>query len=112
MAQKRVVLTGDDRVLTRSAAVLFVLGALGGLWTIAARVGGPIVPRPAADALYDLVARWRKRLFAAPAEACPVVSPVLRARFLDRCIGAIAIQHVGNEIRYLLDLAPGLAKVA
>jgi len=78
-----VVLTADGRVLTRSAAVVFILGALGGWWTIAARIGG-LVPRAVADALYDVVARGRRRWFAAPAEACPVVATELRARFLDQ----------------------------
>jgi len=77
-----VVLTAEGRILTRAAAVVFILGALGGWWTIAARLGG-LVPRAAGDALYDIVARGRRRWFAAPADACPVAAPALRARFDD-----------------------------
>jgi len=78
-----VVLTADGRILTRAAAVRFTLGALGGWWTIIARLGS-LLPRSAGDALYDIVARGRRRWFAAPAGVCPVVSPSLRQRFLDQ----------------------------
>jgi predicted DCC family thiol-disulfide oxidoreductase YuxK len=77
------VFTADGRILTRAAAVLFILGALGGWWTITARLGG-LVPRAAGDAFYNIVARGRRRWFAAPAGVCPVVSPALRQRFLDQ----------------------------
>jgi predicted DCC family thiol-disulfide oxidoreductase YuxK len=75
-----VVLTDDGRILTRSAAVRFILATLGGWWTLAARLGG-FVPRAAGDALYDIVAGGRRRWFAAPAGVCPVASPALRLRF-------------------------------
>jgi predicted DCC family thiol-disulfide oxidoreductase YuxK len=78
-----VVLTADGRILTRAASVVFILGALGGWWTIAARLGG-LVPRAAGDALYDVVAKGRRRWFAAPAGVCPVISPSLRQRFDDQ----------------------------
>jgi predicted DCC family thiol-disulfide oxidoreductase YuxK len=45
------------------------------------------VPARAADALYDFVARRRRRWFAAPVTACPVISPALRQRFLDTANG-------------------------
>jgi len=91
-----VVLTGDGRILTRSAAVRFILGALGGWWTIAARLGG-LVPRAAGDALYDVVARGRRRWFAAPAAMCPVASPSLRQRF----------HHGGAQLVDRLPASPG-----
>jgi predicted DCC family thiol-disulfide oxidoreductase YuxK len=75
-----VVLAADGRVLTRSAAVLFILAALGGWWRVLAGVGA-IVPRALGDALYDRVAAVRRRWFAAQAGACPVIAPGLRARF-------------------------------
>jgi predicted DCC family thiol-disulfide oxidoreductase YuxK len=34
------------------------------------------------DAIYDRIARRRHRLFAAPTEACPLIPPALRSRFL------------------------------
>jgi predicted DCC family thiol-disulfide oxidoreductase YuxK len=81
-----VVLAADGRVRTRSAAVRFILRALGGYWTIIGRLG-ILVPARAADALYDFVARRRRRWFAAPVTACPVISPALRQRFLDTANG-------------------------
>ncbi len=78
-----VLLAGDaaDRPVVRSAAVLRALDRLGGLWRLLA-IAGRIVPRPLADALYDAVARVRKRLFAPPKGACPLIPPALRGRFI------------------------------
>lgn len=75
-----VVRTHDGRLLTRSAAVLHVLRALGGGWRALA---GPaaLVPPDVRDHAYDLVAATRRRLFRKPADACPVVDAHLRARF-------------------------------
>ncbi len=70
----------SGELLTRSASVLHMLNRLGGFWKLLA-VGGRFVPTPLADALYDLVARVRYRLFARPTEACPLVPAHLRARF-------------------------------
>lgn len=75
-----VVRTGDDRTLLRSDAVIYVLGRLGGFWRL---LGAALrlVPRPLRDAVYSLVASMRRRLFAKPDGACPVLSPALRPRF-------------------------------
>jgi len=74
------VLTEDERLLTRSAAVLHVLRRLGGLWRI---MGAILVltPRFILDWIYDRVAGARKQLFRAPENLCPVVSRELRRRF-------------------------------
>lgn len=77
-----VVRTGDGVLHMKSGAVVTVLTRLGGLWRIAA-VLLRAVPRPLRDCSYDLVARLRKKLFAPPASACPLLSPALRARFLE-----------------------------
>jgi predicted DCC family thiol-disulfide oxidoreductase YuxK len=60
--------------------VLHILRRLGGAWPA---LGGAarIVPRPVRDAVYDLVARYRRRFFAEPADACPMLPPELRSRF-------------------------------
>jgi len=76
-----VVRATDGRTLVRSAAVVHVLRRLGGGWRVAADALW-LVPRPVRDAGYRAVAVARRRLFAAPADACPVVPPDLRARFL------------------------------
>ncbi len=68
------------RVLSRSAAALFVLGQLGWPWrlaTVLRRV--PAAPR---DWLYDRVAAHRYRLFGRRA-SCPAPDPRHRDRFLD-----------------------------
>ncbi len=74
------VRTADGRLLLRSAAVLHVLGRSGGAWAALAAVLG-IVPTFLADWSYDRVAGLRKRLFARPADLCPLVSPELARRF-------------------------------
>ncbi len=76
-----VVRTADGRTLVRSSAVVHVLGRLGGGWRVAA-AALRVVPRPLRDVGYRAVATVRRRLFAAPKTACPVVPPHLRARFL------------------------------
>ena len=74
------VRTADGRLLVRSAATLHILTRLGGPWRALAGVLG-LVPRPLRDWTYDGVARVRKRLFAAPPAACPLVPRELARRF-------------------------------
>jgi len=76
-----IILDTSGEPLTRSAAVLFAARRLGGLWGALARVAA-LVPRPIADGVYDGVARVRHRLFARPADACPLLPPNLRDRFV------------------------------
>ena len=76
-----VLATADGRVLTRSAAVLRLGQRLGGIWRLLAAIAGA-VPGRLQDAAYDRVARARHRLFAKPKDACPLLPPHLRARFL------------------------------
>jgi len=75
-----VLKTREGALLTRSAAVFHMLDRLGPGFRLLA-VLGRLVPRPIADALYDLVARVRVRLFARPPDWCPVVPAPLRSRF-------------------------------
>lgn len=75
-----VVLAPDAALLTRSAAIIHILGRIGGPWRPLTGLLG-LVPRRIRDAGYDGVARCRQRLFPRPAEACPVTPPDLRARF-------------------------------
>ena len=77
-----VVTTGEGGRLTRSSAVLHVLGRLGGLWRLIA-VAGRVIPAFLRDALYDAVARVRHRLFPRPEGSCPLMPPPLRARFIE-----------------------------
>jgi predicted DCC family thiol-disulfide oxidoreductase YuxK len=75
-----VVQTADGRLLLRSSAVLHILRRLGGVWRLVALAGG-CIPVGLRDLLYDGVARIRRRLFAPPPGACPLLPPHLRARF-------------------------------
>lgn len=76
-----VLLADDGRLLVRSDAVAESLRSLGGGWRAAAGLAR-LAPRRLRDAAYDTVARSRRRLFAAPRAACPVVPARLRSRFL------------------------------
>ena len=71
----------SERALTRAAAVLYTLDVLGGWWRILARVA-KVVPGPLANWLYDLVARFRYKVFGR-FEACPLPRPEWRERFFE-----------------------------
>jgi len=75
-----LVRTTSKELLVRSDAVLHLLERLGGVWRILGLLGR-IVPRPLRDVAYDGLARVRKRLFRAPAEACPLRPAKLATRF-------------------------------
>jgi predicted DCC family thiol-disulfide oxidoreductase YuxK len=70
----------DGRLLTQSAAALEIAARLGGLWLGIALIARHIPPSML-DAAYDAFARIRKRIFAAPKGACPILPPAMRARF-------------------------------
>ncbi|GIW72116.1 MAG: hypothetical protein KatS3mg102_1658 [Planctomycetota bacterium] len=70
---------GGRRALVRSAAVLFVLERLGGPWRLVRL--GRWLPAPLLDRAYDLLARWRYRLFGR--RQCALPRPEYRERFLD-----------------------------
>jgi predicted DCC family thiol-disulfide oxidoreductase YuxK len=76
-----VVRTADGRTLVRSAAAIHIGERLGGPWRILARVVS-LLPGWLLDAGYNGIARVRYRLFSRPADACPLVPPELRTRFL------------------------------
>jgi predicted DCC family thiol-disulfide oxidoreductase YuxK len=76
-----VLRTADGNLHLRSSAVLAALRALGGFWRMLATAAG-VVPAPVRDAVYDFVARVRYRVFGRTREACPIVPPDLRRRFL------------------------------
>lgn len=76
-----VVRADDGRVLTRSEAVLHVYARLGGLWR-ALGWACRAVPRPLRDVGYRFVASIRFAIFGRASEACPLLPPHLRERFL------------------------------
>jgi predicted DCC family thiol-disulfide oxidoreductase YuxK len=74
-----VVLTEDEKLLSRSAAVLYILRSLGGLWLLLAMIIG-MIPQAVLNWCYDRVASVR-RLFGARKSTCLVLSAELRQRF-------------------------------
>jgi predicted DCC family thiol-disulfide oxidoreductase YuxK len=70
----------DERLLSKGRAVLFVLRALGRIWSLA-RIF-ELLPSRFVDRLYDLVARRRYRWFGR-FDACVVPQPRDRSKFLD-----------------------------
>jgi len=70
----------DGRAFTRSSAAIGIGRQLGGGWSVLAAMAG-VVPAALRDAVYDLVARWRYRIFGRY-DACPVPPAEHRARFL------------------------------
>jgi predicted DCC family thiol-disulfide oxidoreductase YuxK len=77
-----VVVEENGNVLTRSAAVIYVLKRLGGLWFLCATLLS-FVPRALRDLAYDAIASVRKRIFGTTDDVCPLVPRPLRARFLN-----------------------------
>lgn len=75
-----LLLTPSGELLVKSAAVLFLARRAGGVMRIAAFFGG-LVPRFVRDALYDAIARRRRRWFGRTEQACPILPPALRRRF-------------------------------
>jgi predicted DCC family thiol-disulfide oxidoreductase YuxK len=80
LPQSIVVRTAEGELLTRWAAILYILRRLGGIWRL---LGGTLdlLPRSFLDGCYDRVARVRKHLFREPEKVCPRVPPHLRSRF-------------------------------
>jgi predicted DCC family thiol-disulfide oxidoreductase YuxK len=77
-----VVHDAEREVRVKSSGVALVGDRLGGWWRVGATLLR-IVPRPLRDLGYDAVAGVRRRLFAQPADSCPIVPPALRERFLS-----------------------------
>ena len=75
-----VVLTEDNRLLTRSDAVLHMGRRIGGVWGTLSALG-LLVPRPLRNIAYDVIARVRSKLFRKPDGVCPLVPRELRNRF-------------------------------
>ncbi|MEK6282750.1 MAG: DCC1-like thiol-disulfide oxidoreductase family protein [Acidobacteriota bacterium] len=69
-----------ERLLARSDAILYLVGELGWIW----RLGklGRFIPKRVRDAMYNLVANNRYRLFG-KYESCIMPEPRHRGKFLD-----------------------------
>ncbi|MFN2513646.1 MAG: thiol-disulfide oxidoreductase DCC family protein [Pyrinomonadaceae bacterium] len=71
----------DQRLLARSDAILHVMGRLGGVWGFL-RIGR-VLPKTLRDALYNLVARNRYRVFG-KYDVCLMPEERYRRKFLDQ----------------------------
>jgi predicted DCC family thiol-disulfide oxidoreductase YuxK len=71
----------DEYLLSRSQAVLFVLGQLGGFWRPVASLL-QLLPKFLRDAAYNAIARNRYRIFGR-SEVCVLPNDLDRSRFLD-----------------------------
>jgi predicted DCC family thiol-disulfide oxidoreductase YuxK len=76
-----VVMNGENRILTRSTAVIYVMKRLGGLWFVAATLLG-LLPRGLRDLGYRAVASARAMIAGSRSDLCPIVGEPWRARFL------------------------------
>jgi predicted DCC family thiol-disulfide oxidoreductase YuxK len=75
-----VVKTTGGKLLVKSAAVLYLLGRLGGGHRWLARAL-EMLPASFLDRCYDIIAGLRRKFFAKPADVCPVIPPHWRQRF-------------------------------
>jgi predicted DCC family thiol-disulfide oxidoreductase YuxK len=75
-----VIKTKENHLLTESDGVLHMLVQLGGIWKFLGTTGR-FLPLKLRNVIYRLVARNRKKVFAAPADTCPVIPARYRDRF-------------------------------
>lgn len=71
----------SERLLSRARAWLFVLQQLGGLWRLTA-VLSSMLPTRLLDTAYDLIARYRYRVFG-QYQACPMPDEKWRNKFVE-----------------------------
>jgi len=76
-----VLIDDTEDVRVKSVAIIKALDLLGGLWRIASWLMR-LFPAPLRDFVYDRIAAIRHRIFARPKQACPLMPPELRGRFL------------------------------
>ncbi|MCO4762795.1 MAG: DUF393 domain-containing protein, partial [Myxococcales bacterium] len=74
-----IVQTESGALLWKSAAVVQLLGRLGGGWRM---LGWLVRVFPLTDVMYDRFAAIRHRIVARPKDACPLLPASLRSRFL------------------------------
>ncbi len=81
-ADQRVAIpSGQESLLSRSDAVLFVMNELGGMWRAIGRILG-ILPHAVTDWGYRAFAKHRYSIFGRY-DSCPLPSEATRSRFLD-----------------------------
>lgn len=76
---KSVVFMKDNKLLTKSKAVIAVLNEIGGVWKFAN--AGKILPESLLNGAYDLVAENRYKIFGKK-DSCRLPTPEERGRFV------------------------------
>jgi predicted DCC family thiol-disulfide oxidoreductase YuxK len=76
------VVDTEGKIYLKAFCVVFILEKLGGIWAFFAKVF-QLIPIRLANYLYDFVAGMRYKVFSTKHEACPLVPPGLKARFLS-----------------------------
>jgi predicted DCC family thiol-disulfide oxidoreductase YuxK len=71
--------SGSPHLLSKARAALFVAGQIGGIWRLATIFG--VLPDSLLNAVYDVIARYRYRLFG-KYDACPLPSAEHKRRFI------------------------------
>lgn len=75
-----IVVKEKDQLYHKSTAIFRVLTSLGGIWRVLAWVLS-LLPRRLCDAIYDLIARMRHKIFSKPKDLCPLIPEDLRKYF-------------------------------
>ena len=70
----------NEALLAKSDAALFFAKAIGGVWNLARLAS--IIPRPIRNWVYDLVARYRYRVFG-KYETCMLPDPRHKHKFIE-----------------------------
>ena len=76
-----LVLTDTGELLMKSRGIMHIGQRLGGLWRLGAALLW-LIPLPIRDLGYDVVASVRKKIFATPTTACPLVPEIFQSKFL------------------------------
>ena len=71
--------SSSPRLLSKSHAALFVAKQIGGIWKIATIFG--VLPTRLLDAAYDVIARYRYRIFGRY-DSCPIPTSEHKSRFI------------------------------
>ena len=77
-----IVRAPDGTIRRRSAASIYMLRQIGGIWSLAGSLMW-LVPAPLRNAVYEVVQRHRYKWFGKTQQTCPVASTELRQWFLD-----------------------------
>ena len=75
-----IIVIEDDQMLERSDAILSIASHLNGTWKIF--VVFKFLPRFIRDGLYDLVAKYRYKIFGRQ-DSCMIPTPEWKSRFIE-----------------------------